>query len=381
MPEIDALLFRGESESLDFKRDQYRFQNSTDHEKSELLKDILAMANSWRDETAYIIIGVLEEDDGNKVVEISEHLDEAALQQFVNEKTNKDIKFTYDKLTLQGKKIGAIKIPIQERPFYLKKDYGKLHKEAVYIRRGSSTKKALPEEIMKMGETYSSLKESEILVEFVNNKSRATIGKEINLNGEYFAIEGNSEIPNYNPPNTSRYNLPSLHRQTNSDYYRDVFKYIQCNQLMRKVALSAKNLGKISIHNTRIELSLSDPNQDFVFMETHDFKEELPEKTTDFIHSSVGRINTIAELSRPSCDIDYTDGTWHLLFDFKDLQPQRRLMPGLEFYIGFKESNTISIKGTVVADELPEGATCELTISCATKKNEITLESFLENMP
>ena len=52
---FEALLFEEESETLDFKRDQYRFDNATDEEKSELLKDILAFANAWRRADAYIL--------------------------------------------------------------------------------------------------------------------------------------------------------------------------------------------------------------------------------------------------------------------------------------------------------------------------------------
>lgn len=44
--EIERLLYSGESDELDFKRDQYTLMNND--EKCELIKDILAFANSWR---------------------------------------------------------------------------------------------------------------------------------------------------------------------------------------------------------------------------------------------------------------------------------------------------------------------------------------------
>ena len=49
---LNQLLFNDESNSLDFKRDQYLFNGQTNDVKSELLKDILAFTNSWRRETA-----------------------------------------------------------------------------------------------------------------------------------------------------------------------------------------------------------------------------------------------------------------------------------------------------------------------------------------
>lgn len=77
---LAQLLFRGESESLDFKRDQYPFYEEDDRVKSEIVKDVLAMANSWRSETGYILVGV----DGNngfpRAVGITKHIDDAHLQ-------------------------------------------------------------------------------------------------------------------------------------------------------------------------------------------------------------------------------------------------------------------------------------------------------------
>jgi hypothetical protein len=41
------LLYRRESETLDFRRDQYVFSKASERQKAEFLKDVLAFAN-WR---------------------------------------------------------------------------------------------------------------------------------------------------------------------------------------------------------------------------------------------------------------------------------------------------------------------------------------------
>src|SRR4051794_8375989 len=95
---FEELLYQEEGSSLDFKRDQYPFAGKTDEQKSELLKDILAFANSWRQGDAYILIGVDEVKGGRSIpVGISSHahIDDASLQQFVNHKTNRPISFSY----------------------------------------------------------------------------------------------------------------------------------------------------------------------------------------------------------------------------------------------------------------------------------------------
>jgi hypothetical protein len=149
---LETLLNEDESTTLDFKRDQYPFDGATDEQKSELLKDILAFANAWRRTDAYILIGAEEVRGGrSRPVGIPKHLDDASLQQFVNSKCNRPVVFRYEVVSIDQVEIGSIHIPIQERPFYLNKDYGKLKKDTVYVRRGSSTAIADPDEIAKMG--------------------------------------------------------------------------------------------------------------------------------------------------------------------------------------------------------------------------------------
>jgi len=148
---LGSLLYEEESNTLDFKRDQYKFVSSSDFEKAELLKDILAFCNAWRRTDAFILIGVAEVKGGEStVVGIKELLDDAQIQQFVNGKTQRPIDFSYKNLSLRDRQIALIHIPVQQRPIYLSHDYGGLKKNVVYIRRGSSTAEATPDEIASM---------------------------------------------------------------------------------------------------------------------------------------------------------------------------------------------------------------------------------------
>lgn len=172
---LEELLNEEESTSLDFKRDQYPFAGATDDAKSELLKDILAFANSWRRTDAFILIGVEEVRGGrSKPVGVTTHLDDASLQQFVNAKTQRAVTFSYQPGTVDGVDIGIIAIPLQDRPFYLTKDYGRLARGVVYIRRGSSTAKATPDEIAKMGAVAAGLGRPKLSVVGQRVKERHT---------------------------------------------------------------------------------------------------------------------------------------------------------------------------------------------------------------
>jgi Putative DNA-binding domain len=149
---FETLLNEEETSSLDFKRDQYPFVGAGDDDKSELLKDILAFANSWRRTTAYILVGVEEVKGGRGIVHhVSQHLADNYLQQFVNSKTNRTVAFSYAAFPFEGKQVGVITIPQQDRPVFLTKDFGKLKKQIVYVRQGSSTAQATPDELARMG--------------------------------------------------------------------------------------------------------------------------------------------------------------------------------------------------------------------------------------
>ncbi|MDV2995922.1 MAG: hypothetical protein N4J56_005576 [Chroococcidiopsis sp. SAG 2025] len=69
----------------------------------------------------------------------------------MNSKTQHPIEFSYRVYPFEGRQIGIITIPMQKRPVSVDKDYGKLRRNIVYVRRGSSTAEAKPDEIVSMG--------------------------------------------------------------------------------------------------------------------------------------------------------------------------------------------------------------------------------------
>ena len=149
---MEQLLREGESSSLDYKRDRYPFAGVTDDEKGELLKDILAFANGWRHAEVYILIGVEEVVGGRStVVGVSHHIPENVLQQFVNSKTNRPVTFSYRSFPFEGKQVGVITIPQQDRPLYLIRNFGRLQKHVVYYRQGTTTAIAFPDDFARMG--------------------------------------------------------------------------------------------------------------------------------------------------------------------------------------------------------------------------------------
>ena len=161
---LENLLRQEEGPTLDFKRDQYFFDKGSHSDKDvllkskgELLKDILAFANTQRPTPAYILIGVEEIQGGrSRVVGVKKHLDDSRLHQFVNQKTQRRVNFSYIPFTVGGYEIGIIEIEqSQDPPIYLKKRFGKVKKGEVYVRDGSSTTIASAPEVTEMSAAFA----------------------------------------------------------------------------------------------------------------------------------------------------------------------------------------------------------------------------------
>ncbi|MFC8294462.1 helix-turn-helix domain-containing protein [Streptomyces sp. NPDC057242] len=151
---FEALLSRPEGPSLDFKRTFYRLKDG-DHARKALVKDILAMANTPREESAHIVFGVREL-NGRKILEGIDGpaIDDANLQTLVASHTDPCPSFTYEQVDYNSRTFGLITIPPQRDtgPYLAVKrakdrgGEGFLTPEVIYFRRGSSNAEAAPRE-------------------------------------------------------------------------------------------------------------------------------------------------------------------------------------------------------------------------------------------
>jgi hypothetical protein len=103
----------------------------------------------------------------DKVTGLKTFLQDNDVQQFVNAKTNRPIKFLIYSDKGDSQDINVIHIAKdQKRPIYLTKNFASLKKEVVYIRRGSSTDEASVDEIAEMGKESARTTTPDVSVEF-----------------------------------------------------------------------------------------------------------------------------------------------------------------------------------------------------------------------
>jgi len=133
---------------FDWKSD-LKFINTSEKKKSEIVKDIVAIANATTTGPGFIFFGVHPEHP-NIIKGITERNDDSNFQQLVEGKVEPNIDFVYYEVNYGNLDVGVIHVePSLKRPHIITKNYGILRKGQILIRRGSSTDGIKREELFE----------------------------------------------------------------------------------------------------------------------------------------------------------------------------------------------------------------------------------------
>ncbi len=367
-PLLSSLLFEEEGPALDFKRDQYPFAGASDTEKAELLKDILAFTNSWRRSDAFILIGV-DERPGAKaeVVGITQHFKDADLQQFVNSKTNGTVEFNYAPAELEAKSIGVLTVAVQDRPRYLLKAYGGLPPDTVFVRRGSSTAVAKPDEVARMGAAaIAAEKVPQLKIEFADADRRQITGNYVDLSSTYLDF-GEEDLPAYNESDSSPF---ASMRSVNHEYYRELGWYTVTHNMCTRLQFAITNESSSVAHDVRVELSAPAGR---VLMLDDSTWPEVPEKSWDSI---MPRHRKILMKGETDISAKLLGDRWIVDIAVEKVQPMSTAWVKGALYIGRSESGVIELQGTAAADNLPKPQPVSLTANVSADRRSIDLKEL-----
>ncbi len=161
--QLQQLLFRPESETLDFKSKAYDL--STEWGRFALVKDVVCMANTPRDHASYIILGVECPPFGKCIVHgVESHPDDELLHSQFTERVYPIPSFRYLKCDVGEKTLGVIEIPPSRNgPSAPLRDCGhSLRQWQIYFRRGSKNDVATPADVVRIGTWFSGVSQSEV---------------------------------------------------------------------------------------------------------------------------------------------------------------------------------------------------------------------------
>lgn len=364
---IDTLLYKGEGTTLDYKAQQYPHDGATPEAKGELLKDVLAFANAWRQEDAYILIGV---SDSGELVGLDKDLDDARIQQFINGKTNAPVHFSYRSLLFKGFRLGLYTIKAQERPVYAKQAYGKVLADTVYVRRGSSTAIAKPEEIAKMGADRvekSQIHTPDLSLQFVGVDGIPL--ESLCFNYNYVVIEDQGNLPDLVENRFSRgvfdiganYDLS----HANADYYRELAQFIQQLEGVFGFRLQLKNSGNNFAADVRIYLTIP-ILEDLQLIEEFEILERPKRRTGifDIVPNNVAPI----EFSRRSVSITRERELYTAVFRMGKIQSGETLSTDC-VYLVRPSKNLKFVTARILSDQLREPI--EMVIPIVINKQDV----------
>jgi len=375
----ESLLYEEEGPTLDFKSQQYQFEGASDSEKAEILKDVLAFANAWRRADAFIYIGAAEVKGGrSKIIGIKEHIDDAKLQQLINSKTSRPVEFSYVPLKVDGKRVALIHIPVQQRPTYLLKNYGKLLKDTVYIRRGSSTDTANPDEIARMGSAGAptverAAKLSAYLVAGVHSE---LFDKEITLSTTNAEIPDEAEFPLYGvdyPDVKFGIRVAPFNNFDNENFYSEYAKWQQAMWRYEGVNLAVKNTGNSVARDVKVVITLNKTVDHLNICE----KDDLPQKPYPTKYN-LSLPPTQSVRNRPDVLCEATKDGWRVVVELGKVQAMDTAMSRYLLWVAAKETIEIPMRAEIYSDDLSQPVREELKLVLDVLQQTYSVDDFVK---
>ena len=359
---LESLLHQEEGPALDFKQDQYPFGKGSTSEiranlKSELVKDILAMANASREMTAYILIGVEEIKGGrSRIVGVQNHLDDADLHQLINTKTQRPVEFSYFSFPYKGSDIGVIEIPVQDRFLYLTQDYGKLHENAVYIRDGSSTRTATPAEVIEL----STPKAPMLDLDWADFANEGVVHSPYTV--QSLILEPLLDEDTFQPasqPTQYWYGVDLSTFSTsrpNPDYSKELILYTLCTAFFKPLGLWVHNKSGVTGKRIRFEGSITKRDGLAVVDDQPKFPKEFP------VNFASADLISLANSNEPTMEFSDDRERWNIHVEFGDVRPDEQILTYDTLWFGSRESKDVRLEGRLLGDNLPEPIKCELEL-------------------
>jgi hypothetical protein len=155
---------------------------------------------------------------------------------------------------------------VQTRPLYVLKDYGKVKAKTVYIRHGSATAIADPDEIARMGAGRETSAPS-LAPQFADLGDERLLGEKIELVGKF--------LHPFNPDSLRRRSIS----MTRAGYEADLVDYVFQQNLMQPVGIGIINHSPVPAREVRLTALI--PSQSGVrVLDADHTPEEMPSRFT-----------------------------------------------------------------------------------------------------
>lgn len=229
---------------------------------------------------------------------------------------------------------------------------------------------------------------SDILLEFLDIKTRKNIGSSIKLEADFLNISGLDEIPDLLPKTKEKvpkqetqdneiYIIGGNKGKINKDYYRELTKFVVMQRMFVPIDFWLKNQGTLGAKDLYIDIKVKTDNKDLEILPLDRFNLDRPQKTiTDSLFGSNFLAGGFSNLKK----VGKGKNEWELTFELKALQPQRKMRSNSILYLGSKKTCNLKLEATIYADSLPKPIRHLLDINLEVKEIKYSAIQLLEDM-
>ncbi len=156
------ILLKEESVEIDFKKEHYKLIGGKDEDTAKFVKDIVSFSNTIRENSAFIILGVLNENDKKELLGINNPIDDNILQAKIKDKVYPRPHFKYLNFEYENLVFGIIEIPLRRyiEPIMPTVKMKGLEVGKIYCRQGSTNVEANGREIIELNKWITTLPEN-----------------------------------------------------------------------------------------------------------------------------------------------------------------------------------------------------------------------------
>lgn len=251
-----------------------------------------------------------------------------------------------------------------------------MKKETVYIRRGSSTDIAKPDEIVKMGALPLGFDEKQPILElyYADKENRNLISDDLSIHPLVLHPPKRKDIPDYESSPSNPWGLTLSMDRPNYDYYRELTYFTTCFALLTPIDFAIENSGSLVAHDVRLEIKIADPQKTIRAMDEYKFP-DVPKRS----YSSFGIINQVQDVGiTHDLAVKRLPEIWFVEAKVEKVQPKSIAWIDSSLFLGAVESVDISLKTTLFADNLSEPIQKEFIIKSEATHRKVSLDDIKE---
>ena len=286
----------------------------------------------------------------------------------MNSKTQRRVEISYEVVRVEGVEIGVIEIPIQDRPVYAEKDYGKVKARAVYFRAGSSTREANPEEIARMGAQQSVEAAPNLVLSWADAGERSLLSSPYSA---YRVLLHPQLPPNTFDSGVRMSPLPDLLSfRANRNYSNELIEYCFQQAVCVQLGLALYNESRSSARRVRFVGSIPGSA-----VEMPEYLAPLPEREYDLVPRALD--GTLLTGDEVEAVVQRFSDRWEISVEFGDVRPRETIFTHSPVYLWSAFSAAVELHGVLYADNLPEPEPCSLEIDLRVEQRRMERDDAL----